>query len=75
MKLAIACLVTLSLVGCVDTNQPSVEDRGREDTPHAEYIGQTGIGYLSRFFDNEQGNVCYMYRQSISCVPMQVQVK
>ncbi len=75
MKLTIACLAALSLVGCVDTNQPSASGRGRDATPYAEYIGQTNAAYLSRFFDNEQGNVCYMYRQSMSCVPMQVQAK
>jgi hypothetical protein len=38
--------------------------------PSAKYIVDASSGTVSRHVDDEYGNVCYFYGNSISCVPI-----
>ncbi len=65
-------VIAISLTACAKKEDPNVEANRSivQNLPKSNDVAETPISVIRRYVDEEYGNVCYVYIESINCVPL-----
>ena len=73
-NIIVSILIVMAITACAKKEYPSREQEvSKVSLPTTKDIAETSYAIIRRYVDEEYGNVCYVYIESINCVPLKKQ--